>query len=324
MRQNVLSPAKSVLNVGPDGRRFTNEGVNSRHGFVNYNGVYRPQLAVQPMYVIFDEAARLAGPVHPSFSADNSAEIQDGLIKKAGTIRELAALISYDPAVLENTVTEFNAMARQGRDTYFNRSANTMAPLGSGPYYAMELIPAYVNTQGGARRNIECEVLDPAGKPIPRLYSAGEFGSFYPDQYNAGGNLGETMVTGRTAGTNAAKPKDAPPPIHFKKVISTLVYTLGSHAREETGVSLSSGEYLGEGTGMGGTLVLTVKMDNSRIAGIKIISHTETPGISDKALETIPGAIVTAQSADVDIVSGATMTSQAIISAVKDALRKAP
>jgi uncharacterized protein with FMN-binding domain len=323
MRQNVLSPAKSVINVGPDGKRFTNEGVNSRHGFISYNGVYRPQLAVQPMYAIFDEAARLTGPVHPSFSADNSAEIRGGLIKKAATIRELAGLLGYDPSVLENTVKEFNAMARQGKDSYFNRNANTMAPFGGGPYYALELVPAYVNTQGGARRNIECEVLDPQGKAIPHLYSAGEFGSFYADQYNAGGNLGETMVTGRTAGANAAKQKEPLQPIELRKAASKIVYTLGSHTQEETGIASVPGEYLGEGTGMGGALILSIKMDNGRIADVKIVSHMETPGISDKALETIPRAIVAAQSAKVDVVTGATITSRAIISAAEAALRKA-
>jgi uncharacterized protein with FMN-binding domain len=315
---------KTAFNVGPDGKRFTNEGVSSRHGFVNYNGVYRPQLAVRPMYVIFDEAARLAGPIHPSFSAGNTAEIAGGLIIRAATISELAAKLGYDPAVLENTANEFNTMARQGKDIYFNRPAATMAPLGPGPYYAMELVPAYVNTQGGAKRNIACEVLDPKGVAIPHLYSAGEFGSFFPDQYNAGGNLGETMVTGRTAGANAARPKPAIPPINLRVVRSNLVYTPGSHKDEgRVQVALGAGEYLGEGTGMGGTLIVKVKLDGNRIVSVEVLSHSETPGISDKALAALPQAIVQAQSAQVDTVSGATFTSRAVIQAVNDALGKA-
>jgi uncharacterized protein with FMN-binding domain len=337
MLQNVLSNGfsanpkgegryvvKTAFNVGPDGKRFANEGIQSRHGFVNYNGVYRPQLAVTPMYVIFDEAARTSGHIHPSFSADNSAEIAGGLIIQANTIAELARKIGYDPAVLENTTNEFNAIARSGKDTAFNRPAESMAPLAAtGPYYALELLPGYVNTQGGARRNVNCEVLNPSGNPIPHLYSAGEFGSFYPDQYNAGGNLGETMVTGRTAGANAAKAKAPIPGLSFKSVKSSLEYTLNSVVEKEASFVLGSGEYLGEGRGMGGTLTLKVKMDGSKIAAVEILSHAETPGISDTALQSIPAAIIKAQSTQVDVVSGASMTSRAIIQGVDQALSKA-
>jgi uncharacterized protein with FMN-binding domain len=275
------------------------------------------------MYVIFDEAARLAGPIHPSFSPDNSAEIEAGLIIKAGDIAELAVKLGYDPAALENTTREFNEMARQGRDIYFNRPAASMAPLGPGPFYAMELVPAYVNTQGGARRNIECEVLDPNGVPIPHLYSAGEFGSFFPDQYNAGGNLGETMVTGRTAGANAARPKAPVPAMVFKAAKSNLVYTPGSHREEALQAALGAGEYLGEGAGMGGPLTVKVKLDGSRIISVEVLSHNETPGISDRALAELPPAIVQAQSATVDAVTGATITSRAIMTAVEKAVNQA-
>lgn len=79
-----------------------------------------------------------------------------------------------------------------------------------------------VNTQGGAKRNIECEVLDPSGEPIPNLYSAGEFGSFYGGLYTGGGNVAETMFSGRTAGANAAKPKEALKPLSFTAVVSNI------------------------------------------------------------------------------------------------------
>ena len=55
---------------------------------------------------------------------------------------------------------------------------------------------------------------------------------------------------------------------------------------------------------------------------MQVLSHSETLGISDPAIEQIPAAIVEAQSTDVDGVAGATVTSDAIKNAVKDALSK--
>ena len=61
-----------------------------------------------------------------------------------------------------------------------------------------------LNTQGGAKRNGACEVLDLEGNPIPRLYSAGEFGTIYGYMYNGGGNISEAVASGRVAGQNSA------------------------------------------------------------------------------------------------------------------------
>jgi predicted oxidoreductase len=52
--------------------------------------------------------------------------------------------------------------------------------------------------------NIRQQVLDAFGKVIPRLYAAGELGSFFNNLYELGGNLGECFSSGRIAGTNAA------------------------------------------------------------------------------------------------------------------------
>jgi predicted oxidoreductase len=47
------------------------------------------------------------------------------------------------------------------------------------------------------------------GKPIPRLYSAGELGSIYSFLYQGGGNVGECFAFGRIAGRNAARERPA-------------------------------------------------------------------------------------------------------------------
>jgi uncharacterized protein with FMN-binding domain len=61
---------------------------------------------------------------------------------------------------------------------------------------------------------------------------------------------------------------------------------------------------------------------NGKIANITILSHSETPMLSDAAFNNVPAAIIAAQSTQVDAVSGATVTSKAIMAAVNDALYK--
>lgn len=66
-----------------------------------------------------------------------------------------------------------------------------------------------------------------------------------------------------------------------------------------------------------------VEFSASKIKSVKVLSHKETPGISDAAIQNIPKAIVKEQSLDVDVVSGATYTSTAIIDAVRKTVEKA-
>ncbi len=91
-------------------------------------------------------------------------------------------------------------------------------------------------------------------------------------------------------------------------------------AKEEVSVELGENQYLGTGTGMGGDVLVRVTMDGDKIANVEVVSQNETEGIGDKAIEALPAAIVAANSADVDTVASATITSNAIIEAVKDAL----
>ena len=78
-----------------------------------------------------------------------------------------------------------------------------LSPLGPGPYYAVELSPSMINTQGGPRRNEKGQIVRPDGTPIPRPYSAGELGSIYSYLYQGTGNIGECLVFGRIAARNA-------------------------------------------------------------------------------------------------------------------------
>jgi succinate dehydrogenase/fumarate reductase flavoprotein subunit len=211
---------EGFIYVDKHGRRFVDEAGIEIHEYwreFSYFDTKRIEYPRLPIYAIFDEQARLKGPLHLGtsgfnrdkykWSPDNSAEIAKGWIIKADTIAELAKSTSVDESTLENTINKYNDYCRAGNDADFQRAREDLRALECPPYYAIKLWPSLINTQGGPRRDIEARVLDPDGKPIPRLYAAGELGSIWGFLYQGANNIGECMVFGRIAGKNAAAEK---------------------------------------------------------------------------------------------------------------------
>ncbi len=88
-------------------------------------------------------------------------------------------------------------------------------------------------------------------------------------------------------------------------------------------VSFDPGTYTATGEGKHGSVVVEVSFSESRIEEVKVVEHGETEDISYLPLNVLPAAIVESQSVDVDAVSGATLSSQAVLSAVADAVEQA-
>ena len=93
-------------------------------------------------------------------------------------------------------------------------------------------------------------------------------------------------------------------------------------ASEEAGI-YTPGTYTGTAAGKNGDVKVEVTFSANAIDSVKVVEHTETAGISDGAIENMPAAIVENQSLAVDTVSGATVTSEAILNAVADAVAQA-
>lgn len=81
--------------------------------------------------------------------------------------------------------------------------------------------------------------------------------------------------------------------------------------------------FTGSGQGNNGAIEVALTVDGGVITACEVTAHSETPGICDAALEQIPAAVISAQSAEVDAVSGATNTSRGIAQAVADAMQQA-
>ncbi|MBP3428607.1 MAG: FAD-dependent oxidoreductase, partial [Clostridia bacterium] len=86
-----------------------------------------------------------------------------------------------------------------------------------------------------------------------------------------------------------------------------------------TSVVAMADTFEGVGTGMGGELKVAITVEDGKITAIEVVSHNETAGISDPAFAQIPDAIIANQSLAVDAVAGATMTSNALLTAVEAA-----
>ena len=77
----------------------------------------------------------------------------------------------------------------------------------------------------------------------------------------------------------------------------------------------------GTAAGRNGDVTVEVIADDSMIYQVKVISHQETEGIGSVAAEKFPASIFSAQSVEIDGLSGATITSDAIKAAVMNALK---
>lgn len=234
IRASIGKHDSSYIVVNKYGKRFTNVGARltstKRHSLVGFSdytyfsgetGDPPNEYPNLPCYLVFDEARRLFDTMvdftHPDaeygfaghkglyhWSDDCSKEIENGLITKADTFSELATKLGIDPAGLEETVAKYNGYCAAGEDPEFGRPVESLVPLTTPPFYGSELCLLYYCTCGGAKRNENAQVVDKDDKPIPRLYSAGEFGSFQGAVIPGRMPLAEALMVGELAGIDAA------------------------------------------------------------------------------------------------------------------------
>ena len=214
--------APSFIYVDADGRRFADETGWEVHDKVRCWTAFLPRNANVPRlpgYIVFDEAARLAGPLHGivgtpndyAWSADNSAEVGRGWITRADSASELAAALGL--GALPETLASYGSAVRAGRDELFGRAAPSLVAL-EPPLYAIEIWPGLATASGGPRRDARARVLasgapgspdaGAGGDPVPGLYACGAAGSIWGHLTEHGGGLTDAIVFGRIAGAEAA------------------------------------------------------------------------------------------------------------------------
>lgn len=83
------------------------------------------------------------------------------------------------------------------------------------------------------------------------------------------------------------------------------------------------GVYTGESQGFGGAVAVEIEVSEEAILSAKVTANSETPAIGGAATDMLAAAILEAQSAEVDAVAGATVTSNAVKEAAQKAIAAA-
>lgn len=199
------------LIVNGQGERFANESLPyndfpKAFGRFDPTSVSFPNQA--PGWLVFDSDVRRRitivgiGPDDPS----------PPWMHEADSLRALAIGIGVDGDRFEATLKRFNEHAAQNEDPDFGRTrAGIMAPgrvrpVDRPPYYAVEIHPGALGTNGGPVIDANGRVRRAEGGVVPGLYAAGNtaantFGWAYP---SGGGTIGNGVVFGFQAGRHAA------------------------------------------------------------------------------------------------------------------------
>jgi 3-oxosteroid 1-dehydrogenase len=209
--------------VDQSGRRFGNEAMCYHRLGALMAEKDRPEARTVQSWFVFDANYRHrypAGALLPLVPDMLQLAGVRKVLRKAGSIAELAAKIGLDPAVLEATVTRFNRMARAGKDEDFGRGDAaydrlygdarvtpnpSLGPIERAPFYALPIYLGDIGTNGGVVTDEIGRALRDDGSPIAGLYAIGNMaasvmGYSYP---GAGSTLGPAMTFGYLAAAHA-------------------------------------------------------------------------------------------------------------------------
>ena len=109
----------------------------------------------------------------------------------------------------------------------------------------------------------------------------------------------------------------------FLAILTAIMLVMTGAALGEAAPAEVSGDFTGTAKGFGGDVTVTVTLTDGAITAVTAEGAGETEGVGSKAIELMPADMSESGSIAVDTVAGATITSNAILEAVKAALTAA-
>lgn len=327
-----------AITVNKNGERFCNE----TEDVVSIREV---ALEKQPEAVLFDiytdkilaDLNAAGGAVFMNFYFYEGG-LGDHVMYKADSIEGLAEAIGVPADTLAKTVADYNAAVDAGVDAEFGRKLDgtdgnynlAINKIEGEMFYAIRLHALCVMTLGGVTCNENMQVMDETNNVIPGLYAAGEcVGGIWGKFVSGGTGVMGPIVFGKIAAQHAMTNEMGTgyrvhPALDLLDASFFAKETVEAEARFDMTKTLKDGEYTASAVGHnGGDLTVKVTIAGGVIAAVEVVSHTETAAIAAAPIASVPAAIVAGNTPDVDVVVGATVTSNTIMDAVALCLEQA-
>ncbi|MBV9581206.1 MAG: FMN-binding protein [Chloroflexi bacterium] len=162
-----------------------------------------------------------------------------------------------------------------------------------------------------------------AASAITAVYAVG-----YIHTQTADASLGAPDTVAPTVATSpaaiqppAVTTTNPSPPSTTRQGSTSATSATGTSSATQPSATLKDGTYNGVGTSRRGNVQVSLSVQSGRIASVNITgASTEYP---TRDIASLPGQVVSRQSSQIDIVSGATYSSLAFRGAVQQALQKA-
>ncbi len=133
-------------------------------------------------------------------------ELDRKCVFKCETLEEVAKRFGVPVEELQKSVATVNDSVKTRKDVMGRPVNKDMQPLGTGPWYVARMSPKIHHCMGGLLTNLDTQVIDVEGKPIPGLYAAGEATGGVHGQVRLGScAVIDCLTNGRIAGQMAAK-----------------------------------------------------------------------------------------------------------------------
>lgn len=213
--------------VNQQGKRYSNESQNYMAFMLEMFERHTDENPCHPSWMVFDNRFHTkyrAGPLMPRDRMPEWAVpkkfYETGFLTKADTIEELAQKAGIESGAFQETITNFNQYAKDGKDPDFQRGDTAydryygdeavtpnpcLAPLDQGPYYAMRMDPGDFGTHGGLHTDPNGQVLNQVGEPIGGMYAVGNCcAAVLPTYPGPGSTLGPAMTFGYQAAKHIA------------------------------------------------------------------------------------------------------------------------
>jgi fumarate reductase flavoprotein subunit len=219
LSQLMIVKEQPYLWVNQQGKRFMDEALVIDH--YTSGGVIARQKG-KCATVIFDEDTKRhmeeegLDYIYAIFPAKTLTDLEGDMrtVMAAGnkhvfiaeTLEDLARQMGVDPAVLANTVNEYNTSCAKGHDDQYAKDPKYLRPVKKGKFYGARAYNTAYETIGGIKVNGKTEAMTKELDVIPGLYAAGDIIAaelFGDPPIIGGGTLGFALSSGRIAGLSA-------------------------------------------------------------------------------------------------------------------------